>query len=436
MSGNVYIIGTGMIKFGKYLEKGVKALTGEALELVLTDCGLNRSDIEAAWFSNSLMGYYTFQHLIRGQISLSANGLDGIPVTNVENACASGSTALHAAWTSVKAGLYDCVLAIGAEKLYDNDRAKVMMSFITGTDVDVTMDMIAKFQEAEKRRKARGAKGKGDVADKEKAGGHSAAMDLYALGARSHMERYGTTQRQMAVIAAKAHNNSVLNPLAQYTFPMTLDEVLADREITYPLTRSMCAPVGDGAAAAILCSERFLKKIGCDRAVRIRASVLEGGSRSGESDVVALITKASGPTVVNTQCDVGRRAAQKAFKMAGLGPENIDVAEVHDASAFGELSQTEQLGFCPVGEGGPFAESGATALGGRIPINPSGGLIARGHPLGASGLAQIYELVAHLRGEVKGRQVEGARIALAENGGGILGLGEAAMAIHILEKVK
>ena len=416
MGENVYIIGTGMIKFGKYLEKGIKALTGEALELVIRDCGLSRDDIEAAWFSNSAWGFQ-FQHCIRGQVALSANGLEGIPITNVENACASASTALNSAWMAIKSGQFDCVLAIGVEKLYSTDRSQVMAGFISGTDVEVTMQMIAKFQEEERKKKEEQAKQLGQEAAKEKPGGHSAFMDLYAMGARIHMDRYGTTARQLAVIAAKAHNNSTLNDLAQYTFPMTVDEVLADREVAWPLTRAMCAPIGDGAAAAIICSERFLKKLGNKRSVRIRASVLKSGKREGENDICG-------------------RASNAAYAMAGLGPEDIHVAEVHDATAFGELYQTEQMGFCPIGEGGPFAESGATAIGGKIPVNPSGGLMARGHPIGASGLAQIYELVTHLRGEAGKRQVQGCRTAMAENGGGFLGQGEAAMAIHILERVK
>jgi acetyl-CoA acyltransferase len=416
MSENIYIIGSGMIKFGKYLEKGVKVLTGESLELTLKDCGLSRNDIEAAWFSNSAWGFQ-FQHCIRGQVALSANGLEGLPITNVENACASASTALNSAWMAIKSGQFDCVLAIGVEKLYSTDRSQVMSGFISGTDVEATMQMIAKFQEEERIKKEEQAKQLGQEASKEKPGGHSAFMDLYAMGARIHMERYGTTQRQLAVIAAKAHNNSTLNPLAQYTFPMTVEEVIADREVAWPLTRAMCAPIGDGAAAAIVCSERFLKKVGNKRSVRIRASVLKSGKREGENDICG-------------------RASQAAYSMAGIGPEDIHVAEVHDATAFGELYQTEQMGFCPIGEGGPFAERGETAIGGKIPVNPSGGLMARGHPIGASGLAQIYELVTHLRGEAGKRQVKGARIAMAENGGGFLGQGEAAMAIHILEGLK
>jgi acetyl-CoA acetyltransferase len=432
MSKNVYIIGTGMTRFGKYLEKSVKDLTGEALDLVLRDCGLSRDTIEAAWFSNSFWGYYSSQHSIRGQVALSAHGLDGIPIMNVENACASGSTALHGAWTAVRAGLYDCVLAIGAEKLHDPDRAKVMMSFISGTDIEVTTNAILRFQEEEKKRKEREAKRMGTEKVEEKPGGHSAAMDLYSVAARTHMKKYGMTQKQLAVIAAKAHNNSVFNPLAQYRFPMTMEEVLSDHEVSYPLTRAMCAPIGDGAAAAVICSERFLKKKGANRAVRIRASVLKSGRRMGEDEVFSLMINPSGPPVSSVENDICARTSRAAYEMAGIGPKDVDVAELHDATAFGELYQTEQMGFCPIGEGGPFAESGATSLGGSIPINPSGGLIARGHPLGASGLAQIYELVMHLRGEAGKRQIEGTRIGLAENGGGVLGVGEASMAIHIL----
>lgn len=410
MSDSVYILGMGMIKFGKYLDKGVKNLTGEALDLVLKDCDLKPGDIEAAWFSNCSWGIYEFQHCIRGQVALTANGLDKIPIINVENACASASTALHSAWTAIKAGIYDCVLAIGVEKQYHEDRKKVMQGFIAGTDVEETTQLIEEFKKQQKSKEITGKKTKS-----EKPGGHSVFMDFYAMGARWHMKQYGTTQHQLAVIAAKAHNNSTLNPLAQYTFPMTVEQVMEDREVAYPLTRAMCAPIGDGSAAAILCSERFLKKQPRDRAVLIRASVMKSGARQG-------------------QPDISERAASAAYEMASLGPKDIDVAEVHDATAFGELYQYEKMGFCPEGEGGPFAESGATAIGGKIPVNTSGGLMSRGHPIGASGLAMIYELVTQLRNEANKRQVDNPRIALAENGGGTLGIGEAAMAIHILEK--
>ncbi len=409
MSNDVWIIGVGMIKFGKFLQRSIKDMTGQVINEVLKDCGLSRENIQAAWFSNSSWGIYSFQHCIRGQVALTANGIQAIPITNVENACASGSTALHGAWTAIKAGIYDVTLAVGAEKLYDEDRAKVMGGFMAGTDVEEMSRVVNRLQEQE-------AKEKAAKSQPEAQGGHSAFMDFYAAGARAHMKRFGSTQKQLAVIAAKNHNNSTLNPLAQYTFPQTVEQVLNDRIVAYPLTRAMCAPIGDGAAAAIICSEDFLKKHLSDRAIKIRASILEGGTRTGTDNI-------------------GERAGKRAFEVASLGPKDIDVMEVHDATAFGEVSAMEALGFCPRGEGGLIAERGDTALHGKIPVNTSGGLLSRGHPIGASGLAQIYELVTQLRGEAGQRQVLKHRIAMTENGGGTVGTGEAAMTIHVLEKV-
>lgn len=406
MSDNVFIIGAGMIKFGKYLNRNIKDLTGDALELVLKDSELSRKDIEAAWFGNSFWGLFSFQHCIRGQVALTANGVDGIPITNVENACGTGSSAVHGAWTAVRAGLYDCVLAIGAEKIYNEDRNKMMTSFASGGDV-------GNWVEAAQQEAAANEEGSNPA---EKKVDHSPGMDMYANGARAHAAKYGSTQHQLAVIAAKAHNNSTLNPLAQYTFPMTVDQVMEDREIAHPLTRAMCAPVGDGSAALILCSERFLKQHPSSRAIKIRASILGGGKRVG-GEVI------------------GEMTSSAAYEAAAVGPEDLNVAEVHDATAFGELAVTEEIGLCAKGEGGILAESGATQLNGRIPVNTSGGLIARGHPLGASGIAQLMELTTQLRGEAGKRQVQNnPRIALAENGGGFLGSGAAAMCIHILEK--
>ena len=415
MNDKVYVYSVGMTKFGKFLDKGIKDLTGEALESVRKDCELNFKEIESAWFSNSAWGMYEFQHSIRGQVALSANKIDKIPIINVENACASGSTAFHGAWMAIKSGLYDCVLAIGAEKIYQEDRKKMMGGFITYTDVEKTRKLIEQLKQMAEKEKAKKAKEQGTEETKGKKGGHSAFMDLYAMAARNHMKKHGTTKRQYAVVAAKNHNNSTLNPLAQYTFPMTVEEVMEDYEVAYPLTRSMCAPVGDGAAAAILCSKKFLKEHPTDRAVLIRASVLKSGSWRTD--------------------DVAKRASKTAYEMAGLSPQDINVAEVHDATAFGEIHQIEQMGFFPIGQGGPFTESGTTALDGKIPINPSGGLLSRGHPIGASGLAQLYELVVQLRGEAGKRQVNDPKFALAENGGGNIGFGEAALCIHILEKI-
>jgi acetyl-CoA acetyltransferase len=243
-------------------------------------------------------------------------------------------------------------------------------------------------------------------------------MDFYGIAARWHMSKYGSTQKQLAVISSKNHFHGSLNPLAQIQKDMTVEEVLRDKPISYPLTRSMCAPIGDGATAAILCSGKYLKKLDQARPVKVRASVLGSGTDRGLEGE-----------------DIGQRLSQKAYDIAGVGPKDINIAEVHDATAYGELHQTEALGFCREGEGGLFAESGTTKLGGKLPINTSGGLESRGHPIGASGMAQIHEIVTQLRGEAGRRQVEGTRLGLTENGGGTLGFEEASMTIHIFEKV-
>jgi acetyl-CoA acetyltransferase len=404
-----------MIRFQKYPDKTIKMLTADAMQALFEDVQVEKGDIEAAWFSNSGWGMSQGQHCIRGQVALSPLGIQGIPVTNVENACAGASTALHGAWTSVKAGLYDLVLAVGAEKVwFPEDKKKMFEGFASGADVEMVQAIIAAFQ-ADAAKKAVEAKTEG----KEKSGGgHTAFMDIYAMGARMHMKAFGTTQRQLAIIAAKNHHNGSLNPMAQYQMDMTVEEVLEDYQVAYPLTRAMCAPIGDGAAAALVCSERALKRFPDAKPVCIRASVLASGSLPDSG-----------------LAGIGERASRRAYEMAGLGPEDVNVAEVHDATAFGELLQYEEMGFCPEGGGGPFAESGATSLGGKLPVNTSGGLECRGHPIGASGIAQIYELVNQLRGVAGPRQVEGARIALAENGGGFIGMGEAAMCVHILERV-
>ncbi len=414
MSEGIYVLGVGMIRFDKYPDKSVKQMTAEVMRELFKDVAVEKKDIEAAWYSNSGWGMSEGQHCIRGQVALAPLGIQGIPITNVENACASGSSAVHGAWTAVKAGLYDVVLAVGAEKVYHpEDRKKMFEGFIAGTDVEVSRAMIAAFQ-ADARRKAEHAGETG----KEKKGGHSAFMDIYAMGARMHMEKYGTTQRQLAAIASKNRCNGALNPMAQFQQEMSVEEVLGDKTVAFPLTRAMCAPIGDGAAAALICSERALKRYPDARPARIRASMLASGS------------------LPDSGLDgISRRLSLSAYETAGVGPEDIDAVEVHDATAFGELLQCEDLGLCGEGEGGPYAESGATSLGGRQPVNPSGGLECRGHPIGASGIAQVYELVTQLRGDTGARQVEGARLVMAENGGGFIGMGEAAMCIHILEKV-
>ncbi|MNZ89529.1 lipid-transfer protein [compost metagenome] len=250
---------------------------------------------------------------------------------------------------------------------------------------------------------------------------YSVFMDVYAAFARSHMRTFGTTQRQLAAVSAKNHAHSVHNPLSQYQTAYSVEEVLAAAPITYPLTLPMCSPVSDGAAAAIVCTGAALKRLNIDarRAIKVLAAVVQSGGDRGESDYRQHCTAL---------------AAERAYALAGVGPADISVAEVHDATAMGEIIQTENLGFCEFGMGGVIAERGETRIGGRIPVNPSGGLESKGHPVGATGLAQIHELVTQLRGEAGARQVDGARIALAENGGGLEGIEEAVACITILAR--
>lgn len=408
----VYIIGLGMIRFNKYPDRDVRDMAHEVTRLALEDAGLDKKQLEAAFFSNTFWGMFSNQHSIRGEVVLRSMGVEAIPVVNVENACAGASTALHLAYTGIRAGMYDTAIAIGSEKITNPNKMLSLSAYATCMDVGNFEAHMKMMEEVNKSLDLEIPEGQTPPGE-----GRSIFMDAYAMGARWHMNRFGTTQRQLALICAKNHWHGSLNPMAQYQQDMSVEEVLADKPIAYPLTRAMCSPVGDGAAAAIVCSEKFLKKLTGVRPLRIRASVLGTGTdRTLDGE------------------DIGERLARQAYEVSGVDPSDISLAELHDATAYGEMHQTEAMGFCPMGEGGPYAETGATKLGGKQPVNTSGGLECRGHPIGASGLAQIYELGVQLRGEAGSRQVENARIGLAENGGGNIGVEEAAMCIHILEK--
>lgn len=413
MTDNIYIIGLGMIRFNKYPDRDVRDMSHEVIRLALEDAGLTKDKLQAAYFSNTFWGMFSKQHSIRGQVALRSMGIEAIPVTNVENACAGASTALHMAYTSVRAQMADVVLAVGSEKITNPDKMLSLMAYASAMDVDNFDAQMKVMEDLNKTIKVEIPEGQTPPGQ-----GRSIFMDAYAMGARWHMNTFGTTQEQLALVCAKNHWHGSLNPLAQYQQDMSVEEVLQDKPIAYPLTRSMCAPVGDGAAAAIVCSESYLKKLSHARPIRIRASVLGSGTdRALDGE------------------DIGERLAGQAYEAAGIGPEDISLAELHDATAYGEIHQCEAMGFCPLGQGGPYAESGATRLGGKQPVNTSGGLECRGHPIGASGLAQIYEIGLQLRGEAGERQVPDAKMGLAENGGGNIGVEEAAMCIHILEKV-
>ncbi len=409
----IFIIGVGMTRFGRWPDTDIKALTRMSVSAAIEDAGIKPDAIDAAFFANATQGHMEGQDMIRGQIALRAMGIASIPIVNVENACASGATAFQLAVASLKAGEHEIVLAIGAEKMLSKDKDRTLSAFHGAWDVAT--------QEANQCRLLELGTGiqppPGTMSEKP----YSVFMDVYAAFARHHMAHFGTTQRQLAAVSAKNHGHSVHNTLAQFRRPYTVEEVLAAAPIAFPLTLPMCSPVSDGSAAVVLASTGGMKRLGIDgaRAVRVLATVLQSGSdrRSDQPEL---------------HCTV--RAATRAYEAAGIGPNDVSVAEVHDATAMGEIIQTENLGFCRFGDGGPIAERGETSVGGRLPINASGGLESKGHPIGASGLAQLHELVLQLRGEAGARQVHNARIGLAENGGGLIGIEEAAAVVTILGK--
>lgn len=413
---DVYIVGSYSSAFGKFPDRSFKDLTREVYLGVLADAGLaNGNDIGMAWFGNCGM-WTDGQGSIRGQVCLTPLVREGlfperVPVINVEGGCATASIALHGAWKDVLSGQTDLSIAFGVEKTFNPvSPVKTKALFDGGIDQYDPDEWLAYYAAA------------GEASGKpfEPGPGRTIFMDTYAMQAAWHMRTHGTTERQIAMACAKNHNASVHNPKAQYRFPLTVEEVLADRPVSWPLTRSMCAPIGDGAAAALVCSGAWLARQPAAiraRAVRIAASTMTAGKyrRLDEPGLSQL-------------------AAQKAYKAAGVTPQDIDLAEVHDATSFCEIYQSEMLGFCAIGEGGRLVESGATTLGGRVPINLSGGLVSKGHPVGATGLSMIDELMLQLRGEAGPRQVSGARLALAENGGGVMGFDEAACSVMILQK--
>lgn len=414
---NVYVIGVSCTAFGKQPDKTFKDLTRQAFSEAVTDIGVDMAhQIEQAWFGNC--GMSTFgQRNIRGQVCFTPLVSEGIfperaPIINVEGGCATASMAFHGAYKDILSGEAQVSLAIGVEKtFFPNDAARTMEIFEGG------IDQFDPQEWTEYYRRAGDASGKPFQPN---AGGGTLFMDTYAMQAAYHMKTFGTTREQIAYAASKNHAMGALNPKAQYRFTVSPDEVLADREISWPLTRSMCSPIGDGAASAVLCSESFLKTLPKrvqERAIKVGASVLTGGKYRALDEP-----------------GLSHVAAKKAYAKAGLTPSDIDVAEVHDATSFCEIYQAEMMGFCEIGQGGPFVASGATTLGGRLPINVSGGLVSKGHPVGATGLSMIYELVSQLRGECGARQVANADVALAENGGGVIGFDEAACSITILRR--
>lgn len=409
----VYIAGIAMTVFGRHFERSLEDLAREAVDSALKDAGCTKEQLGTAFYAGITNGPLQGQFAIPGQVVLGKLGIDGIPVYNIDNGCAAGSSAFALAVQSLKVGVTDVALALGAEKMNVEDKLSVLKLMEAGWDVsrvDENYARLVKLGEGI-------VPPEGSESDKP----YSKFMSIYAALCRNHMKKWGTTQRQIAAVSAKNHQHSVHNPWSQFRKPFSIDEVLAAPPITYPLTLPMCAPVTDGAAAAIICTEEGLKRIGADRSrcIKVAASV---------------VRSATSRTIDQHELNLARLAANQAYEIAGLGPNDMHLAEVHDAAAMGEIIQVENLGFVEMGEGGPAAERGDFTIGGRLPVNPSGGLESKGHPLGATGIGQLYELVTQLRGEAGARQVEGARHAIQENGGGNIGVEEAAVAVHILSK--
>jgi acetyl-CoA acetyltransferase len=389
----VVIAGAGMTAIGKFLDRSTGSLVAEAIRETLTDAGAPAREIGAIYYANTAAGVMEGQHSVRGQHAMREAGLNGIPLINVENACASGSTALNQAWLAVASGYVDVALAVGAEKLYSADKSLVWTAMGSALDQSRLPEIYAEL----------GGKG----------GDHSVFMDVYAKMALTYMERTGATQEDFARVAVKNHDHGALNPKAQYRNRFTLDDVLNARIISGPLTLPMCSPIGDGAAAVIVTTPEIADCWGGGDAVTVLATAV-GASRPDVSG--RLVPEVAG----------------RAFEWAGVGPADVDVVECHDATSPAELIVLEELGLAAPGEAVGMIRRDETRIGGRLPVNPSGGLESKGHPIAASGLAQIVELADQLRGRCGPRQVEGARIALAENAGGYMGPDAAVATVTIL----
>ncbi|CAA0114662.1 Acetyl-CoA acetyltransferase [Zhongshania aliphaticivorans] len=410
MKQTAYVAGVGMTPFGNAMDKTLNELAASSILDAIKDAGITKEDLNAAYMGNAAGGVITGQVCVPGQVALRSMGISKIPVVNIENACATSATAFQQACTMVTLGVYDVVLVCGYEKLYHEDKNKTFSVFTGAIDVTQTEAIAARL-------KARNDL-IGESLDMSGAGSsRSIFIDIYATWAREHMHLYGTTREQLAAVSAKNSVHGSLNPKSQFQNVVSVEEVLSAREIVSPLTLPMCAPIGDGAASVIVVSERMAKKLGKKRCIRVNASNLHSGWDAEEGETPMVTT-----------------AVTELYEQAGLGAEDLNCVELHDASAISEIKYYEYLGLCETGAGGDYVLSGASSLGGKVPVNTSGGLMRKGHPIGATGAAQIVELVMQLRGEAGKRQVSGARVALAENGGGYIGTDAAALVLSILSK--
>jgi acetyl-CoA acetyltransferase len=399
----VFIVGTGITRFGRHPGADLRSLATEAALAAMSDAAIGPADVGMAVFGNAAEGWLHGQEMVRGEVALRHAGLSGVPILNVENACASSSTGFHVACMAIESGAADIVLVVGAERLTHPIKKRSFDALATAVDLGEHGAMAA----------AVGATG---APDDVPAVAHSPLMDLYAAKAKTFMTETGVTEADLAAVSVKNRRHGALNPQAQFQAPVTLDEVLASRLISDPLRLLMCSPIGDGAAAVIVASEKAARRL--DRAqVRVEgwAFTSNGASESARFPVA--------------------RAASLALERAAVDVEDVDVVEVHDACAPAELWLYEEVGLCKPGDAAKLIREGVTRLGGATPVNVGGGLLSRGHPLGATGCAQLVELADQLRGRGGARQVEGARLALAQNSGGILDrLDEAVAAVTVLSK--
>lgn len=373
----VSVIGVGMTPFAKYRDKSLAEIGWPAVKAAIGDAGVAKKDIEAAYCGSALGG------MMSGQRVLKQLGITGLPITNVENACSSSSSAFRQAYIAVAAGVYDIVLVLGVEKLTKFGGGTLPLE---KEDFEVTHGLVMPA--------------------------------LYGMRARRYMHEYGLTDAQLAGVAVKAHKHGALNPEAQFRNEVTVEEVMSARKIAEPFTLLHCCPSGDGASAVVIASAEKARQY-TTKPVRVACSEVNSGKyMTGFRDM--------------TTPEITVRGAKQAYEEAGIGPEDVDVAEVHDAFTIAELLYYEALGFCDKGDAAKLLEDGETSLGGRIPVNPSGGLLSKGHPIGATGTAQIAEVVRQLRGQCGDRQVDGAKVALTHcTGGGISGFDHGACSIHM-----
>jgi acetyl-CoA acetyltransferase len=371
--GRVFVLGTGMTAFGK--NRGLRSTSEAALREAVADAGVARTDVERIYYANGAAGVVLGQEMIRGQAVLRHAGVEGAQIVNVENACASGSTALMLAWEAVAGGRCDVAVVLGAEQLWHDDRERTLLALDGATDV--ADETICRADDK-----------------------HSIFMDVYAGEARRYLADHDATREDLALVAVKNRRHAAMNAKAHYRAPQTADDVLCSRMVADPLTLPMCSPTSDGAAALVLGSDEAARRFDAS-GVEVRAVAMSRGRGTGSEPV--------------------REAATAAYEAASVSPEDLHLVELHDAAAPAELTQCAEIGLCERGEGHELLRRGETTIGGRIPVNASGGLLSRGHPLGATGCAQVVEIADQLRGRAGARQVDRAAVGMAVNGGGWLG---------------